>query len=448
MHWYPLDTWIVVVGMASAASCALLGNFLVLRRMSMMGDAISHAILPGLAAAFFLTGTRASFSMFIGAAVVGVLTAVLTEWIHTFGRVESGAAMGVVFTTLFAIGLILIVRAADHVDLDPGCVLYGAIELTPLDRIAVSLGSLFRVRLPRALVVMGAVFLLNVAVVAALFKELKITSFDPALATTVGINARFFHYLLMTLVAITTVAAFEAVGSILVIAMLIVPAATARLLTDRFGVMLLLSVVVGTAAAGLGHLAALVVPGWFGFDGTSTAGMMAAVLGVVFLLVMLVAPRHGVVSKLVHQAGLSLHIAGEDLLGLLYRADEVRAAGHGLQPLRLLTEARGHSPWQSRIALLSLRMKGQVEMSPEGCRLTEQGAQAAAGLVRANRLWESCLETFMGLGPDRVHEAAHRLEHLDADQLGAELASATGNPQTDPHGRSIPEETRTTSPET
>ena len=133
MDWYAIDTWIVIVGMLAAVSCTLLGNFLVLRQMSMMGDAISHAVLPGLAVAFLVTGARASLTMFIGAAVVGVLTAVFTQWISRFGKVDQGASMGIVFTTLFALGLVLIVQAADHVDLDASCVLYGAIELTPLD---------------------------------------------------------------------------------------------------------------------------------------------------------------------------------------------------------------------------------------------------------------------------------------------------------------------------
>ncbi len=121
MNWTLDDTWIVIIGMLCAGSCALLGNFLVLRRMSMMGDAISHAVLPGLVAAFWFTGSRSSFTMFAGAAVVGVLTAVFTQWVQSFGKVDRGASMGVVFTTLFAIGLIMLnVAIQEHkVDLDP-----------------------------------------------------------------------------------------------------------------------------------------------------------------------------------------------------------------------------------------------------------------------------------------------------------------------------------------
>jgi manganese/zinc/iron transport system permease protein len=297
IEWYSIDTWIVVIGALAATACALLGNFLVLRKMSMMGDAISHAVLPGLAIAFLVTGARASLTMFIGAAIVGVLTAVFTQWISRFGKVDEGASMGIVFTTLFALGLLLIVQAADSVDLDPGCVLYGAIEMTPLD--VVWRPEVFGVvwEVPRAALVLGGVTLLNLGFVVAFFKELRISSFDPELATTMGINSNVMHYLLMTLVAVTTVAAFEAVGSIIVIAMLIVPAATAHLLTDRLWLMVALSVVLAMGSAVLGHLSALIVPGWFGFADTSTSGMMAVMTGLIFVVVMFCAPKYGVLPK-------------------------------------------------------------------------------------------------------------------------------------------------------
>lgn len=284
MIWLAFDTWIVVVGMLAAMACALPGCFLVLRRMSMMGDAISHAVLPGLAVGFLVSASRASLSMFFGAAVVGVLTAVFSQWISRFGRVDRGAAMGIVFTTLFALGLLLIVRAADHVDLDPGCVLYGALELTPLDVLfSFSLAGLV-VEVPRAAVVLAAVLAGNLLVIILLYKELNLSSFDPSLATTLGINATAIHYILMAMVAMTTVASFEAVGSIIVIAMLVVPAVSAYLLTHRLWLMLVLSAVIAALSAILGHLGALVVPGWFGFSGTSTSGMMAVAAGLLFLL--------------------------------------------------------------------------------------------------------------------------------------------------------------------
>lgn len=292
MNWTSFDNWIVIVGALCAVACALPGCFLVLRKMSMMGDAISHAVLPGLAIAFLISGTRSSASMFIGAAIAGVLTALFTQWISRFGNVDRGAAMGIVFTTLFAIGLIMIRRAADNVDLDPGCVLYGAIELTPLDLIPV-----FGIEIPRAALVNGGALLANLLVIVLLYKELKLSSFDPDLADTLGYSSRFLHYLLMTMVAVTTVAAFESVGSIIVIAMLIVPPATALLLTRRMIPMLLIAAAVAALSAVFGHISALIVPGWFGFDSTTSSGMIALVAGGFFVAAWLFSPTEGLVTK-------------------------------------------------------------------------------------------------------------------------------------------------------
>jgi manganese/zinc/iron transport system permease protein len=292
MNWTMLDTWIVIAGVLSACSCSVLGNFLLLRRMSMMGDAISHAVLPGLAVGFLLTGSRSSLVMFLGAAVVGVLTAVFTQWINRFGKVDEGASMGVVFTALFAVGLVLIVQAADAVDLDPGCVLYGAIETVPLD--TVQLGSL---SIPRAVLTLAIVFAINLGVIIVFFKEFKICAFDEELATTLGIRSAWMHYLLMTLVAVTTVASFESVVSILVIAMLIVPPATAYLLTDRLQSMILLSLGFATLSAIGGHWSAMAVPPIFGFSDTNTSGMMAVVAGLLFSFAFVFSPRQGLIAR-------------------------------------------------------------------------------------------------------------------------------------------------------
>ncbi len=292
MNWDSFDTWTAVIGALCAVSCALPGCFLLLRGMSMMGDAISHAVLPGLALAFLVTHSRTSVVMFVGAALVGLMTAVFTQWLSRFGKVDRGAAMGIVFTTLFAIGLILIRQSAHFVDLDPGCVLYGSLEVSVLDSVVV--GGL---ELPRAVLTIGAVMIVNFLFIAFLFKELRICSFDPELATTLGINANVVHYLLMVVVAVTVVAAFEAVGSIIVISMLIVPPATAFLLTNSLPVMLVLSAALGVAAAFLGHLGALTVPVLLDVRGTVTSGMMAAASGMLFVVAWLFSPREGLLVR-------------------------------------------------------------------------------------------------------------------------------------------------------
>jgi manganese/zinc/iron transport system permease protein len=434
LDWsWNFDGWIVLAGILCAVASSLLGCFLVLRRMSLLGDAISHAVLPGLAAAFLITESRSSLAMFFGAVIVGVLTALLTEWIRGAGRVDEGASMGVVFTSLFALGLIMIVQAADHVDLDPGCVLYGAIETTPLDTVL-----LFGTRIPRIVLTLGPVCLVNALFVLFFFKELRISSFDPALATASGFNARLLHYLLMILVAITAVASFESVGNILVVAMFIVPPAAACLLTDRLVVMIGLSVILAASAAVLGHLGAITVPGWFGYKSTTTAGMMAIAAGLIFVLAMTFAPRHGVLVKLIRRRALAWKILADDILAFLYRREEQGYA----TPVSAVDLKRallaGNPGWQavlwraSRLGLLS-RSGGTLELSAAG-------RERAQELVRSHRLWEQYLVSHAGLDAGRIHDKAEQLEHFTDTGMREQLNVATESATIDPHGAPIPPE--------
>ena len=433
MNWTALDSWIVLAGVLSAVCCALPGTFLVLRRMSLMGDAISHAVLPGLAAAFLLTGSRASLPMFIGAALVGLLTALFTQALARHGAVEESAAMGVVFTSLFALGLLMVVRAADTVDLDPSCVLYGALELTPLD--TVRLGAL---RVPRVVPVLGGVLAVNVLVLALFYKEFKVSSFDPELATTLGYPAAFLHYLLMTLVAITAVACFESVGSILVIAMLVVPGATALLLADRLYAVLAIAVLAAVASAVLGHVAAIVVPGWWGLDDTSTSGMMTVVGGLLFLGALVFSPRHGMLSRWYRRSVLALRILEEDVLGLLYRLEEWRADQKG--SAALLRRALPARRWMRWLAVVRLRRRGAVHWQGAALRLLEPGRHAARSLIRSHRLWELYLYRHIAIPADHVHASAERLEHVTGAALRHELTETLASARRDPQGREIPDE--------
>jgi manganese/zinc/iron transport system permease protein len=243
----------------------------------------------------------------------------------------------------------------------------------------------------------------------------------------------------MTFVAVTTVASFEAVGSILVVAMLIVPGAAAHLLTDRFGRMLVVSVVIGGLSALLGHAAAISVPVWFGYSDTNTAGMMAATAGLLFGIVLLFAPRHGVLSKLADQAALRLRIAREDILGLLYRHEEATgSSGPIVVDFDRLRLATGTTPIMGRLALLDLRRRGEVLPAPGGFQVTDKGRHEARDLVRSHRLWESFLHESLGLGADHVHSPADRVEHFTAEAMREDMISSLKEPARDPHGEPIP----------
>ncbi len=428
-NWW-LDGWIIVAGVLCATASALVGTFLVLRRMSLLGDAISHAVLPGLAAAFMLSGSRNSISMFIGAVIVGVLTALGTQWIRDYGKVDEGASMGVVFTSFFALGLVMIVQAADRVDLDPGCVLYGAIELTPLDT-----WKVIGFEVPRVVINLAIVCILNALFVALFYKELKLTSFDPALATTAGIRASTMHYALMTLVAVTAVASFESVGNILVIAMMIVPAATALLLSSRLSIVILLSVLVGGLSAVVGHVVAVFVPNWFGMRSVTTAGSMATVLGSVFLFVCLFAPHNGILVKWCRSKLLSMDILAEDVLALLFRDEE--RGGKGIA-IPQLTESLHATRFSIAMVVRRHHRIGNIALSDRYITLTEEGRIAARNLVRSHRLWEHYLQDQASVPTSRLHAKAERLEHFTDEELRTKLARESQSPTTDPHGRSIP----------
>lgn len=416
--WTAIDFWMAATAMLTACSCALLGSFLFVRRLSLMGDAITHAVLPGLAIAFLVTGSRDALPMLIGASLAGLLAALLTQFISHAGRVEESASMGVVFSTLFALGLVMMVRAADRVDLDPSCVLYGALELTPLDTMRV-----VGFEVPRAFVINAAVLTVNALVIALLYKEFLLGAFDPMLAAAQGYRPQTLHQLLMVLTAVTAVASFETVGSILVVAMLIVPAAAARLMTHRLPSMLAWSVTMATGSAWLGHLGALEIPGWFGFRDTSTAGMMAVAAGGLFGLALVFAPEQGLLSQVVRRLQLRYRIGIEDALSGLYRHEEA------LPALRALP---------SDFWLRRLWRGGLAEPGSTGWRLTLLGRERARAVVQSHRLWERYLVDKANVRPDQAHHASERLEHVTSPDLREGLDTVLNRPAEDPHGREIP----------
>jgi manganese/zinc/iron transport system permease protein len=279
--------WIALMGFLVATACGLVGNYLILRRMALVGDAISHSVLPGLAIAFLLAKTRSSMAMFMGALVAGVVTTVLIELIHKKSRVKQDAAIGITFSSLFAVGVILISLFADKVDLDQECVLYGEIAFIPLEP-PVQWGRLLLG--PAPVVRMAIVTLVTVLLILLFYKELLVSSFDAGLAFSLGINATFVHYSLMALLSVVVVSAFESVGAILVIAMLILPGATASLLSQRLPVILLLTVAYAALSSILGiHLGL-----WLE---CSIAGAMVVMGSVLFVLAWVFSPSQGLVRR-------------------------------------------------------------------------------------------------------------------------------------------------------
>jgi manganese/zinc/iron transport system permease protein len=296
MEGFSATIWIVLMGFFVTTACGLVGIYLIWRRMALVGDAISHSILPGIAIAFLLSHSRGTWAMFAGALAAGFVTTLIIEVIHKKTRVKQDAAIGIAFTTLFALGVILISLYASKVDLDQECVLYGEIAFVPLEPMVevagVSLGPVPAVR-------MAIVMLITILLILLFYKELLVSSFDAGLAISLGINATIVHYALMSWLSIVVVSAFESVGAILVIAMLIFPGATASLFTNRLSVIMVLSVVHAALSAVLGfHLAT-----WLD---CSTAGAMVVMASVLFGIGWVFSPSEGLIRRFLlqrHQHG-------------------------------------------------------------------------------------------------------------------------------------------------
>ncbi len=352
---------IQLIAVIVAVACSLPGVFLVLRKMSMMSDSITHTILLGIVLAFFLTHDLSSPFLIAGAALTGLATVWLTESLNRTRLLSEDAAIGIVFPFLFSIAIILITKYAGSVHLDTDSVLLGELAFAPFNRMVISGFDIGAKAIYSTLVLL----IINLAFILLFFKELKLVTFDPILAAVLGISPSFIHYGLMMVVSITTVGAFEAVGSVLVVAFMIGPPVTAYLLTDDLKHMLILSALIGAVNGISGYYLAVL------FD-VSIAGSMAVMTGLIFLTVFITAPRRGLVSSLKRRSRQKLDFGKKTLLFHLYNHEgsenEVQEAGIHTLPV--------HFHWDEALTdkIVKLLLKeGNITLENEVIKLTEQG---------------------------------------------------------------------------
>lgn len=388
----------VLVGLV----CGVLGCYIVLRRMALIGDALSHAVLPGAAIAFMLGAS----DFFLGAAIAGVVTAVLIGWVTASSRVKEDAAIGVVFTGAFALGIVLITL----------------IQSRSVDLFHMLFGNVLGVD-DRHLWITAAIAGIVLLTIAALYKELLLHAFDPVFAAALGLPIVALHYLLMVLLSLTVVASLQTVGLVLVVAMLITPASTAYLLTDRFGRMLGISAAVGILSAVTGLYASY-------YWNISSGATIVLVATAIFFLTMLFAPRRGLVLRALRARRAAARTAEEDALKHVYALNE---AGTAVSAATLASRM-GTAPREAARRLAHLRRHGLVD----GTALTVDGERRAEALVRAHRLWERYLVDEGVVSSGEVHGEAERLEHIAPALMAERLAAELGSPAADPHGQPIP----------
>ena len=430
---WDIDTWPLLMALLVGMSCGLLGAVFLVRHTALLGDAVSHSVLPGIAGGLLLAGivldrneeehvfgTSATMLFILaGSLVAGLASTMLIEALHRHSRIKPDTALGAVFPAFFAIGVILIRLAARDAHFDQDCVFYGSLEV---------IGEFSQVMPTLLCSILVILFFLG------FYKEILITSFDRQLSGTLGLPVGLVNLLLTSLLVLAIVVAFEAVGAILVIALLIIPAATAKLLSYRFNRVLILSALFGLSAAFLGSWMTILLEA-VSFE-TARAPTVAVVAGLQFLLALVFSPEQGLLAQALRKRALESRILEENLLGSVYRLGGTPRAE--AVTLEEAAARLGYPPEKLAAALRRCRIRGELTVESEGILLTEEGSEKVGGIIRGHRLWESYMIHEMGAASDHVHDAADHIEHHLQPALVKELEALLGNPELDPHGSEIP----------
>ncbi len=391
--------------------CGILGCFIVLRNMALIGDALSHAILPGIVIAFILVG-YSTLGFFVGSVLAGLVTAVAITWIQQKIKTKNDAAIGIVFTAMFSIGVIGIswISKEQGVHLDLKDFLFGNVLGVSNEDLYLTLGITLYVILS----------------VIIFYRYLFISTFQPIIAETMGISTRLIHYFIMLLLSFAVVASLRTVGVILVVAMLITPASTALLLTSRLRKVIVIAAIVGFLSAMVGLVLAVIF--------TTTPGPAMTIVATIFyLLAALLSPKKGLVFKMARRRKLMGRIKREDILKHTLKAG--KNASIGIVQLQGILNI---SKPKLRRYLRILNQRELLDYENGQIKLSEKGIIRARKLVRAHRLWETYLVDQIGLNDQQIHAEAEKYEHLLTDEILDEVDEQLGFPTQDPHGSPIP----------
>lgn len=400
-------------------SSGLLGGFIVVRRLALVGDTISHAVLPGIMLGYLWHLEKDPLTLFVGAVIAGVVGAVFVSLIQQTTRIKQDAALGIVLGGFYALGILIksiIQRGAggDQSGLDD--FLFG-------NAAALSSGDV---------VLMAVVTGVALLLITVFYRQFFVSSFDETFAESVGIPSQVFHYILMVLLAFAIVVALQAVGAVLVSAMLIIPPATAYLLTDRLHKMLLLSVIVGVVSAVGGAFLS------FLSTGLPTGPFMIVSSAALFLLAFLFSPSHGVLPRVLRRRKQTRRIQRENTLKAMYHLLEADKFSSRKVAADALMSRRGRDDAETGAEIEALVSHDLARRENGSVELTETGWTRAQEIVRNHRLWELYLTNAADIASDHVHDDAEKIEHVIGEELVAELERQLKNANVDPHGSTIP----------
>jgi manganese/zinc/iron transport system permease protein len=401
------------------ASSALVGSFTFLNKKSLVGDAIAHAVLPGICLGFMLAGTKDPFMLIAGAFLTGWLSLTLIDFITAKTRIKEDTAIGLILSVFFGIGILMLTAIQKS----------GNAAQTGLDHFLFGKAASL---VGQDLWVFSIVAIILVITVLALFKEFALLAFDSDYAISIGLPVRTIRWVLTSLIVLAVVIGIQAVGVVLMAAILITPAAAARFWTDNIKILFILASVFGALSGLSGAFISYTAPAM------PTGPWIVVVISTIAFISFFLAPKRGVISRLFRQRAIRRTINEENVLKIFYQLGESDENFPAQRNLPELIRWRFYEEGRLRTLLNRLMRQGYLHRMGSTWRLTEAGKIRAQRVVKIHRLWELYLTTYMHIAADHVHEDAETIEHLLTPELEAQLESILGYPKVDPHQSEIP----------
>ncbi|MEQ9425841.1 MAG: iron chelate uptake ABC transporter family permease subunit [Cyclobacteriaceae bacterium] len=413
----PNVRYVVLGSVLLAVSSAIVGSFTFLKKKSLVGDAVAHSVLPGVCLAFMLTGTKNPFILIVGAFCTGWISLVIMDQIVAKSKLKQDTAIGLVLSVFFGIGILLLTVIQSS-----GNAAQSGLDSFLFGKAAALVGE--------DLIAFGSVSIILLAVVYLLFKEFTLISFDENFAVAIGFPVRRLELVLTTLTVLAVVVGIQAVGVVLMAAMLITPAAAARFWTDNLKKMVLLSALFGAFSGIAGAFVSYTAPSM------PTGPWIVMIISIIALFSFFFAPRRGIVLRLLRNYRNQQQILTENILKELFKMAE---AGNKIEySIEELLQFRSFDPSKLKPALSKLSRQGYVEKIDEKWKLTVEGQQKGQRVVKLHRLWELYLTEYLRIAPDHVHEDAETIEHVITPELEVRLEKLLDKPELDPHQSKIP----------
>ncbi len=410
---------VVLGSILITASSAVVGCFSFLKKKALVGDAVAHSVLPGICLAFIIAGNKDPLIIILGAFTTGWLSLVLIDLIAEKTKIKEDSAIAIILSVFFGIGILLL-TAIQH----SGNAAQSGLESFLFGKAAALVG--------RDLIMFSIVAGIVLLTVVLFFKELKIIAFDEAFAKSIGLPVRFLNLLLTSLTVMAVVTGIQAVGVVLMAAILITPAAAARFWTDDLFKMTLIAAFIGTLA---GYAGAFVS---YTASNMPTGPWIVMIVSVMALLSFFIAPKRGIISRFVDQAKMKETILGENLLKELYRIAEKQGGAAQYIDIDVLNDHRQFPVRALRNKISKFQSSGLLLSDSNSIKLTDDGYEKGKRIVKLHRLWEMYLSSYLKIAPDHVHEDAETIEHIITPQIEAKLESLLDYPDMDPHNKKIP----------